>query len=93
MTNLIADGLKDRFDCDLGLINSGIANGGVVDYVSNKKLIEICPSPLNPTYFEIQGKDLYAALESSLNSSVCMADGKGPGFRGKYVGRLHVSGA
>jgi 5'-nucleotidase len=93
MTNLIADGLKDRFDCDLGLINSGIANGGLVDYVSNKKLIEICPSPLNPTYFEIQGKDLYAALESSLNSSVCMADGKGPGFRGKYVGRLHVSGA
>ena len=93
MTNLIADGLKDRFDCDLGLINSGIANGGLVDYVSNKKLIEICPSPLNPTYFEVQGKNLYAALESSLNSSVCMADGKGPGFRGKYVGRLHVSGA
>ncbi|PFG13318.1 bifunctional metallophosphatase/5'-nucleotidase [Bacillus sp. es.036] len=93
MTNLIADGLKDRFDCDLGLINSGIANGGLVDYVSNKKLIEICPSPLNPTYFEILGKDLYSALESSLNSSVCMADGKGPGFRGKYVGRLHVSGA
>ncbi|MCA0990518.1 bifunctional metallophosphatase/5'-nucleotidase [Pseudalkalibacillus hwajinpoensis] len=93
MTNLIADGLKDRFDCDLGLINSGIANGGLIGYVSNKKLIEICPSPLNPTYFEIQGKDLYAALESSLNSSVCMADGKGPGFRGKYVGRLHVSGA
>ncbi|MCA0174630.1 bifunctional metallophosphatase/5'-nucleotidase [Bacillus sp. RAR_GA_16] len=93
LTNLIADGLKDRFDCDLGLINSGISNGGLVDYVSNKKLIEICPSPLNPTYFEIQGKNLYAALESSLNTSVCMADGKGPGFRGKYVGRLHVSGA
>ncbi len=93
MANLIADGLKDRFECDLGLINSGITNGGIVDFVSNKKLIEICPSPLNPTYFEIQGKHLYAALESSLDSSVCMSDGKGPGFRGKYVGRLHVSGA
>ncbi|WP_347550110.1 5'-nucleotidase C-terminal domain-containing protein [Pseudalkalibacillus hwajinpoensis] len=93
LTNLIADGLKDRFECDLAIINSGIANGGLVHFVSNKKLIEICPSPLNPTYFEIQGKNIQAALESSLDSSVCMADGKGPGFRGKYVGRLHVSGA
>ena len=93
MTNLIADGLKDRFECDLGIINGGITNGGIVDFVSNKKLIEICPSPLNPTYFEIQGKHLFAALESSLDSSVCMSDGRGPGFRGKYVGKLHVSGA
>ncbi len=93
LSNLIADGLKDRFKSDIGLINSGIVNGGIVEFVSNKKLIEICPSPLNPTYFEIQGKDLRAALESSLDSSICMSDGKGPGFRGKYVGRLHISGA
>ncbi|MDQ0483193.1 bifunctional metallophosphatase/5'-nucleotidase [Guptibacillus hwajinpoensis] len=92
ITNLIADGLKDRFRCEIGIINSGIVNGGLVDFVSNKKLIEICPSPLNPTYFEIQGKHLKNALESSLDSSVCMADGRGPGFRGKYAGRLHVSG-
>ncbi|MBN8207747.1 bifunctional metallophosphatase/5'-nucleotidase [Bacillus sp. NTK071] len=92
LTNLIADGLKDRFQCEIGIINSGIANGGIVNFVSNKKLIEICPSPLNPTYFEIQGKHLKNALESSLDSSVCMADGRGPGFRGKYAGRLHVSG-
>ena len=93
LSNLIADALKDRFQSDIGLINSGIVNGGIVEFVSNKKLIEICPSPLNPTYFEIQGKDLHAALESSLDSSVCMADGKGPGFRGKYAGRLHIAGA
>ncbi|TKD71384.1 bifunctional metallophosphatase/5'-nucleotidase [Pseudalkalibacillus hwajinpoensis] len=92
LTNLIADGLKDRFQCEIAIINSGIANGGIVDFVSNKKLFEICPSPLNPTYFEIQGKHLKSALESSLDSSVCMADGRGPGFRGKYAGRLHVSG-
>ena len=93
LTNLIADALKDRFQSDIGLINSGIVNGGIVEFVSNKKLIEICPSPLNPTYFEIQGKDLHVALESSLDSLVCMADGKGPGFRGKYAGRLHIAGA
>ncbi|WP_377888978.1 bifunctional metallophosphatase/5'-nucleotidase [Alkalihalobacillus sp. R86527] len=92
LSNLIADGLRDRFSSEIGLINSGIANAGIIQYVSEKKLIEICPSPLNPTYFEIQGKFLKEALQHSLDSSVCMADGRGPGFRGKYVGRLHVSG-
>ncbi len=93
LTNLIADGLHDLLDCDLSLINSGIVNAGLFGYVSEKKLIEISPSPLNPTTFEIQGKDLKQALEDSLDPQVCLADGRGPGFRGKYAGRLHVSGA
>ncbi|TLS35038.1 bifunctional metallophosphatase/5'-nucleotidase [Pseudalkalibacillus caeni] len=92
LSNLIADGLKDMFPCDIGIINSGITNGGIVNFLSDKKLIEICPSPLNPTYMEIQGKHLKTAIERSLDAQVCLEDGKGPGFRGKYVGRLHVSG-
>lgn len=79
--------------CDIGLINGGIVNAGIFDYISNKKLIEICPSPLNPTSFEIQGKHLKQAIEESMDSQVCLADGKGPGFRGKFVGSLHLSGA
>lgn len=93
ISNLIADGLKDMLNAEIGLINSGIVNAGAFDYLSNKKLIEICPSPLNPTIFEIQGKHLKAAIEQSLDAQVCLADGRGPGFRGRYVGRLHVSGA
>jgi 5'-nucleotidase len=93
LTNLIADGVKDMLKCDIGLMNSGIANAGIFGDVSNKKLIEVCPSPLNPTSFEIQGKDLREALEQSLDADVCLNDGKGPGFRGRFVGRLHVSGA
>ncbi|WP_261129786.1 bifunctional UDP-sugar hydrolase/5'-nucleotidase [Bacillus sp. Marseille-Q3570] len=93
ITNLIADGLKDMLGCELGLINSGIVNAGFFDYISNKKLIEICPSPLNPTSFEIKGMDIKSAIEQSLDAQVCLSDGKGPGFRGKFVGRLHVSGA
>jgi 5'-nucleotidase len=92
ISNLIADGLKDMLNADIGVINSGIVNAGAFDYLSNKKLIEICPSPLNPTSFEIQGKDLRKALEESLDAQVCLADGRGPGFRGRFVGRLHVSG-
>ncbi|MGM0845919.1 MAG: bifunctional metallophosphatase/5'-nucleotidase [Bacillota bacterium] len=93
MCNLIADGLKDMLNADIGLINSGIVNAGAFNYISNKKLIEICPSPLNPTSFEIQGKYLRTALEQSLDAQVCLADGRGPGFRGKFVGSLHISGA
>jgi len=92
ISNLIADGLKVMLNCDIGLINSGIVNAGAFNDLSNKKLIEICPSPLNPTSFEIKGKDLKEALEQSLDSQVCLLDGRGPGFRGKYLGRLHVSG-
>jgi 5'-nucleotidase len=80
-------------NCDIGLINSGIVNAGVFDELSQKKLIEICPSPLNPTSFEIEGKNIKNAIEQSLDTQICLADGRGPGFRGKYVGRLHVSGA
>lgn len=93
LTNLIADGLKDLLGCDIGLMNSGIANAGIYHDLSNKKLIEVCPSPLNPTSFEVKGKDIKIALEQSLDAQVCLADGRGPGFRGKFVGRLHISGA
>ncbi|MBN8192765.1 bifunctional metallophosphatase/5'-nucleotidase [Bacillus sp. NTK074B] len=93
MTNLIADGLQDMLKCDFGMINSGIVNAGAFQMISHKKLIEICPSPLNPTSFDIQGKHIRTAIEESLDAEVCLADGRGPGFRGKFVGRLHVSGA
>ncbi|MEK4244162.1 5'-nucleotidase C-terminal domain-containing protein [Psychrobacillus sp. FSL K6-2684] len=92
ISNLIADGLKDMLKADIGLINSGICNAGIFREMSRKKLIEVCPSPLNPTLFEIQGKNLKEALESSLDAQICLAEGRGPGFRGRFVGGLHVSG-
>lgn len=93
LTNLIAEGLKDMLNCDIGLINSGICNAGIFHEMTKKKLIEVCPSPLNPTSFEIQGKYLKEALEQSLDAQVCLADGRGAGFRGKFAGRLHLAGA
>lgn len=93
ISNLIADGLRDMMGCEIGLINSGIVNAGAFGHLSRKKLIEICPSPLNPTSFDIKGSDLLAAVEQSLDAQSCLADGRGPGFRGKFVGSLHLSGA
>ena len=94
ITNLLADALRDVIPCDISIINSGILSGGIKKgFVSKKKLLEICPSPLNPTYVEIMGKDIKEALEASLRAEVCLQDGKGAGFRGRYLGRLHISGA
>ncbi|MBU3144805.1 bifunctional UDP-sugar hydrolase/5'-nucleotidase [Clostridium sp. CF012] len=81
ITNLLADALADVFKTDIGLINSGVINGGIrKGGVSRKKLIEVCHSPLNPTYFEVQGKDLKEALQNSLDSEFCFMDGRGPGY-------------
>jgi 2',3'-cyclic-nucleotide 2'-phosphodiesterase (5'-nucleotidase family) len=93
ISNLLADALKDVLNCEIGLINSGVLNGGIKKGpVSKKKLLEICPSPLNPTYMEIKGKHLREAFQMSLDADFCMQDGRGPGFRGKYLGKLHLSG-
>lgn len=94
ITNLLADGLRDVLPCDIGIINSGVINGGIKrGNVSKKRLLEICPSPLNPTYMEIKGSDIKEALRQSLQADFCLQDGIGSGFRGKYLGRLHISGA
>lgn len=94
MTNLLADALVDVLNCDIGIINSGVLNGGIrKGPVSIKKLLEVCPSPLNPTTFELEGKYIREALENSMDSDICLMDGKGPGFRGRYLGRLHLSNA
>ncbi|MDF2673419.1 MAG: yfkN 2 [Clostridiales bacterium] len=94
ITNLLADGLRAVMPCDIGIINSGVINGGIKKgNVSKKKLLEISPSPLNPTYMEIKGSDIKEALRQSLQADFCLQDGKGSGFRGRYLGRLHISGA
>jgi 2',3'-cyclic-nucleotide 2'-phosphodiesterase (5'-nucleotidase family) len=91
--NLLADSLRDLLKCDIGIINGGVLNGGIrKGPISKKKLLEICPSPLNPTYMEMLGKDIREALEKSLAHDFCLQDGKGSGFRGRYLGKLHISG-
>jgi len=91
--NLLADALKDLLKCDIGLINSGILNGGIKKgYITELKLNEIAPSPLNATSFEVKGKYIKEALQLSLDTQICLNNGKGPGFRGIALGKLHVSG-
>jgi 2',3'-cyclic-nucleotide 2'-phosphodiesterase (5'-nucleotidase family) len=88
----LADSLKHLLKTEIGIINSGVLNCGVRKGAVTKKLLhKMCPSPLNPTYVELRGIDLYTALEKSLQQEYPLKDGGGPGFRGKYLGSIQVS--
>lgn len=90
--NLLADALKDILKTEVGIINSGVINGGVKKGAVTKKVLhQLCPSPLNPTYIELKGADLYAALEKSLTREYQLSDGRGAGFRGEQLGNIQVS--
>jgi 2',3'-cyclic-nucleotide 2'-phosphodiesterase (5'-nucleotidase family) len=90
--NLLADALRDVLKTEIGMINSGVLHGGIRKGVVTKKLLhETCPSPLNPTYMEIRGSDLWTALEKSLRREYQLADGRGPGSRSKYLGNVQLS--
>ena len=92
LTNFLADSLRDLFQTEIGIINSGILNNGLEKGLITKLLLhKTCPSPLNPTYFEIKGLNIKRTLEKSLNKDIQMQDGSGAGFRGKYVGNIAVS--
>jgi 2',3'-cyclic-nucleotide 2'-phosphodiesterase (5'-nucleotidase family) len=90
--NLLADSLKDMLKTEIGIINSGVINKGVKQGAVTKKLLhELSPSPLNPTYIEIRGVDLCNTLEKSLQREYQLKDGRGPGFRGRFLGNIQVS--
>ncbi|MFX1316366.1 MAG: 5'-nucleotidase C-terminal domain-containing protein, partial [Promethearchaeota archaeon] len=90
--NLLADGLKDFFNSDIGIINSGVLNHGIEKgYITRLILHEMCPSPLNPTLVEIKGSDLLLTLEKSLLQDFQLSDGVGAGYRGTFLGNIQVS--
>lgn len=90
--NLLADALKDMMKTEIGLINSGVLNGGVKKGIVTKKILHaLCPSPLNPTYIEVKGVDIYDALKESLSRKHQLSDGRGAGFRGKHLGNIQIS--
>jgi 2',3'-cyclic-nucleotide 2'-phosphodiesterase (5'-nucleotidase family) len=92
LSNLLADALRDIVKAEIGIINSGVLTGGMAKgAVSRKLLHRLCPSPLNPTYMEVKGADIQAALEKSLVRELQLSDGRGPGSRTEYLGNLQVS--
>ncbi|MFQ6126352.1 MAG: 5'-nucleotidase C-terminal domain-containing protein [Candidatus Heimdallarchaeota archaeon] len=90
--NLLADSLRDLLQTEIGVINSGVLNKGLVKGPVTKRLLhEICLSPLNPTSVDLKGRDLLITLEKSLLKEYQLMGGTGVGFRGKFLGNVQVS--
>jgi len=89
--NFICDALYNEVKCDFALMNHGIISYPLAPSISELSLLESCPSPLNPTLIEVYGYQINQAFQDSFNEELCLSEGRGPGFRGLFVGALSVS--
>lgn len=91
--NLLAAGIRKQTDADIGVVNAGqILQGLSKGEITLKRLLEICPSPINPCRMSLSGKWIREALEESLLSEFIQLPIRGFGFRGKVLGTLCVDG-
>ena len=91
-TNLICDYLYEKYDCDFSLLNSGLtANRLKKGNVTYNDVLSVCNSPLQITYIEVLGKYIKDAILGSSNKEKCHDGYIRAGFRGTFLGKLHVS--
>ena len=91
-TNLIVDYLYNKYECDFALVNSGITQHNVKKgKVSKEDIILTCNSPLIISSIHIKGKHIIKAIEESSDKLKCLDSRRMIGFRGKFLGKLHVS--
>jgi 5'-nucleotidase len=91
--NLLAAGLRRWTGADLALVNAGQLLGGLEPgAVSAGRLLEICPSPINPCRMLLTGQRIWKALEESLLPEFMEKTLFGFGFRGKVLGMLNLDG-
>lgn len=91
--NLLAEGLRSWTNAEVGLVNAGqLLYGLEAGKVTSERLLEICPSPVNPCSMLLTGKQIWQALEESLLQEYIEMPIRGFGFRGKQLGTLCVDG-
>lgn len=91
LINFICDALYQTYKCDFALMNHGIISYPLPNEISEMSVLNACPSPLNPTLIQVYGYQIKQAISDSFNQDICLAHGKGPGFRGLFVGSIGVS--
>lgn len=91
LINFICDALMKEERCDFSVMHHGIVNHGLSGKISRKTLLEVSPSPLNPTLMKITGQQFIDAIRLSFDEVHVLQNGRGPGFRGTHIGGLGVS--
>lgn len=91
--NLLAEGLRDWVDAEIGIVNAGqLLNGLKAGPVTKGQLLKLCPSPINPCRLALSGEDIWLTMEESLLDEYQNKEIRGFGFRGKVLGMLCLAG-
>lgn len=92
LTNLLADYLYNSYSCDLSLVNSGLTASNLKKgNISYKDILDVCNSPLEITTMDVKGKYILEAIKESMKKEKCHDSYRRAGFRGEFLGKLHVS--
>lgn len=93
LATLLASAVRRVTGAEIGLVNAGQLLGGLpAGEVTELKLHELCPSPINPCAIKLSGRQLVYALEESLLPEYYELEFRGFGFRGKVLGTLCTDG-
>jgi 5'-nucleotidase len=91
--NLLSEGVRQWTGAEIGMVNAGqLLQGLDRGEVNRKRLLEICPSPINPCRLEITGEQIAYTLEQSLLKDYQDKLIRGFGFRGKTLGVMCLAG-
>ncbi|WP_028548127.1 bifunctional metallophosphatase/5'-nucleotidase [Paenibacillus sp. UNC451MF] len=91
--NMLAAALRHWAGADVGIVNAGqFLEGLEQGTVTAGRLLEICPSPINPCRISLSGEQILQALEESLLPEFTQKQIYGFGFRCKVLGMLNIDG-
>lgn len=94
IVNLLCDAMKEELHVDVAIVNGGVVTAGFrAGTVRIGDLHSVCATPMRAVTMDVSGERLWQLLSESLRMDIIARQGIGFGFRGHFVGRLHVSGA
>ena len=94
LVNLLCDQLRSEYGSDVAILNGGVITGGyLAGVIRRRDLLAVCATPMRPVSMRLDGMTSLRLLARGFDADLVSRQGFGFGFRGHFVGRLHVSGA
>lgn len=94
LVNLLCDSMRRELGVDIAMVNGGVVTAALRDGVVRRRdVLAVCATPMRAVVMDATGERIRQFLEDSLDGGLIGAQGIGFGFRGHFIGRVHVSGA
>ncbi len=93
MVNLLCDQMKETLEVQVAIVNGGVITAGFrMGPVKRGDLLAVCATPMRAVVIDVTGHQLLQLFSDSLRKDLIASQGIGFGFRGHFVGRLHIAG-